>query len=89
MSHGDQDVPSGTSNTSIAASGCSAMGLMDRTPPSAPNRRGMGNWGMPCTTPAASSIPPAELTWGYGRDSGGRWGTREGCFSRGEDPVPQ
>lgn len=31
-SHGDQDVPARTSDTSIAASGCSAVGLPDGSP---------------------------------------------------------
>lgn len=54
MCHGDQDVPAGTSDTDVVAS---AVGLPEGTPPSALSRRGMGDWGMFCTTPAAPRTP--------------------------------
>lgn len=47
MSHGDQDVPARTSDTSVAASGCSAVGLMDSPPPPPPTNVGWGIGGCP------------------------------------------
>lgn len=55
-SYGDQDISAGTSQVSIVALGCTVIRVTYGTP-SAPSPVGMGLWGMPGTTPAASSIP--------------------------------
>lgn len=57
-SHRDQDVPAGTSDTSVVAPGCSAMGLPESTPRPQPSWG--GNWGL-SHTPLQHPLSPVEL----------------------------